>query len=117
MSTIWDFVFDSEWRQRADIESLKQQANAVRMRMSRTSVHMEERVEHLEQQVSELALLSRALLAVLEKQGGVKPEALQEEMRNIAGQDALDAQAKEREEAEAKKNRPRPLARRNRRLD
>ena len=117
MSTIWDFVFDSEWRQRADIESLKQQANAVRMRMSRSAVHTEERVEHLEQQVSELALLSRALIAVLEKQGGLKAADLHEAMRSIAGQDVLDGQAKEREEAEAKKNRPRPLARRQRRLD
>ncbi len=116
MSTIWDFVFDSEWRQRADIENLKQQAGAVRMRLARTAAHTEERVERLEQEVSELTLLSRALIAVLQKQGGVKPEALQEAMRSIAGQDVLDDQAKQREEAEAKKQ-PRPLARRPRRLD
>src|SRR5262249_18837671 len=94
-------------RQRADIETLKEQASVVRTRLARDSHEVEERVDHLEREVGELALLCRALIAVLESQGGLQPEKLQEAMRSIAGQDALDAQ-------ESAKKQPKPVSRRPR---
>jgi hypothetical protein len=94
VSTIWDYVFDSEWRQRADIESLKERASQASYRLAHSAAHVDQRVERLEQQVSELALLARALVSVLEKKGGVTPDELHDAMKSIAGEAVLEGKEK-----------------------
>ncbi|RMG17416.1 MAG: hypothetical protein D6731_04210 [Planctomycetota bacterium] len=84
MSDFWSYVFDSEYRQRADIEDLKRRGQAVQRRVRRGLRDLEERVEELELQVGSLALLCRALLSLLREQGTVDPEAL------AAAVDAID---------------------------
>jgi hypothetical protein len=84
MSDIWDFVFDSEYRQRADIERLKDAARTTDFRMRREERQVEGRVEALERHVDELALLCRALVEALEKKGGLAADDLHAAMGSLA---------------------------------
>ncbi len=88
----WDHLFDNEYKQRADIESLKQiarlrQSAAARQRQLATD--LAKRIEVLEDQVGELALLCRSLLTVLREDGTVLPERLQAVMRQIDAEDGV----------------------------
>lgn len=72
--TIWKYMFDSDVRQRDDIERLsersrKQQRNARRMqrRSSEKMAGFEDRIAELEEQVGSLQLINRALLEMLRK--------------------------------------------------
>ena len=77
--SIWDFIFDSEYQQRSDIESLKSKSRAqsrISLRRSREEhrkfnkvkdrmTALKNRVGELEEQVGALELMNRTLMAVL----------------------------------------------------
>lgn len=102
--SIWNYVFDSEWSQRSDIESLKEQAQAARARMDHERRDTRDRVAKLEQEVGELALLCRAMLQVLSENGGIKPEQLHAAMEKIDAEDGvIDGRVKPERERPKKK--------------
>jgi hypothetical protein len=88
----WDHLFDNEYKQRADIESLKRSSLArkrARMRDRQQAQDQQKRIEELEDQVGELALLCRSLLTVLREDGTVQPERFQEIMKQIDAEDGV----------------------------
>lgn len=68
--SIWNFVFDSEFRQRADLEGLRNRlarSSAVgRVRIGQTAA----RIRALEDELAEAALLLRSLYVYLKEQPG-----------------------------------------------
>ncbi|MCC9602735.1 hypothetical protein LOC67_19470 [Stieleria sp. JC731] len=89
---LWKFVFDNEYRQRADIESLRETSKTVRrdrMRQSRALKSQESRIEELENQVGELALLCRSMLTVLRENGSIDPTQFQETLSKIDLEDGV----------------------------
>ena len=91
--SIWEHLFDNEYKQRADIDSLKR-ISLSRKRRRRSdrqqTLDQQKRIEHLEDQVGELALLCRSLLTVLREDGTVQPERFQEVMKQIDAEDGVD---------------------------
>lgn len=88
----WDYLFDNEYRQRADIQSLKEHSHArklAELRGQRQIEDQQQRIETLENQVGELALLCRSLMTLLRENGTVQPERLQEVMIRIDAEDGL----------------------------
>ena len=117
--SIWSHVFDNEFRQRADIDALKQKnagsLNSAR-RAARKSKALEGRVEELEGELGELTLLCRALLTLLRQEGVIDPAALEAVMTGIDAEDGvLDGKVTpERERPQAPKARKAPKAPRRR---
>ena len=79
--SLWDYLFDSDYRQRADIESLKERSRRQQLAIARSSARktermseLEGRVEELEEQVGALELMNRALLATLRKSSDFSEE-------------------------------------------
>ena len=90
--SIFDHLFDSEYKQRVDIESLKRGAQERRRARSRDRQQLDDqqkRIEELEDQVGELALLCRSLLTVLREDGTVEPERFQQVMEKIDAEDGV----------------------------
>lgn len=88
----WDQLFDSDYKRRADIESLKQIANSrkrARRQDRRETADQQKRIEQLEDQVGELALLCRSLLTVLRETEAVQPERFEEVMKQIDAEDGV----------------------------
>lgn len=86
----WDNLFDNDYKQRADINHLKQIASARRLSQieaTRNAREQEERIEELENQVGELALLCRSLLTLLRENGTVNPEQFQEVFNRLDAED------------------------------
>ena len=54
--SMWDYVFDNEYIQRADINALKRKAAFTTNRLHSATRHADERIEALERTVGELAL-------------------------------------------------------------
>ena len=67
---MWEYLFDSEWKQRTDIEALRAVQTKSGSHIRRRAKELEKRVEWLEHEVGELALLCRSLLTLL-REGGV----------------------------------------------
>ncbi len=88
----WDHLLDNEYKQRADIEALKQSSEArrrARRRERQRAEDQQQRIEQLEDQVGELALLCRSLLTVLREDGTVQPERFQQVMQQIDAEDGV----------------------------
>jgi HAMP domain-containing protein len=77
------------WQQSQEIANLKSHAQAARVRLDLDSRDTKDRVEALEREVGELALLTRALLEVLQENGGVGREELFAAMARIDAQDGV----------------------------
>ncbi len=88
----WDHLFDNEYKQRADTESIKRSSLArksARMRDRHEVQDQQKRIEELEDQIGELALLCRSLLTVLREAGTIQPERLQEVMKLMDAEDGM----------------------------
>jgi hypothetical protein len=114
--SMWNYVFDNDYLQRADIEALKRSANHTSLKLHSATLKEDKRIEQLEQRVGELALLCRGLLTVLNESGAVKPEALHAAMAKIDAEDGvIDGQVTP-EEKRPKPPEDKRLPRRPRRL-
>lgn len=87
--SVFDYVFDNEYRQRYDIENLRHAANNARRRQSRARRETKERVAELEQEVGELALICRTLLTVLRETDGFDEERFQQVFADIDAEDGV----------------------------
>ena len=88
----WDHLFDSEYKRRADIESLKRSAlrrSAARTHDVQRLDQQINRIDQLEQHVGELALLCRSLLTLLRENGIVEPEQFERVMNRIDAEDGV----------------------------
>jgi len=63
--SVLDYMFDSEWLQRNDIENLKRNSSAMRQ----IAVRESGRIRNLEEEIDHLTLINEALLRILEKKG------------------------------------------------
>jgi hypothetical protein len=77
------------WQQTREIASLKEHAQAARLRLDLDARDSRDRLEALEREVGELALLTRALLEVLHENGGVGKEEILAAMARIDAQDGV----------------------------
>ena len=92
--SFWNYVFDNDYRQRADIESLRDRsrrqqriASTAARRARRQSTELQEQVEELEEQVGSLLLMNRALLAMLRRQPDWSEEAFAKVLHDIDMED------------------------------
>ena len=88
----FDVIFDSEYRQRADIESLKRHSKArreARRQQSHQIDDQQRRIERLEDHVGELALLCRSLLTILRETAAIDPRRFEEVMHQIDAEDGI----------------------------
>ncbi|MEE2937932.1 MAG: hypothetical protein VYA84_18240 [Planctomycetota bacterium] len=85
----WTNLFDNNYRQRADVEALKRQSKNRAAVDYRRIGDQQDRIDALEDQVGELALLCRSLLTLLREDGTVKPERLEEVMRRMDAADGV----------------------------
>ena len=86
---MWKYFFDNELFQRMDIERLEQRSDLLRRQARRAHRQQEDRLDDLEQDFGELALLCRALVAVLKEKGGVDDEALHAALQRIDAEDGV----------------------------
>ncbi len=67
--SFWDYVFDSEFRQRDDInnlsKSLRQKSKRDRRESRRQKEKLSERIDELELEIARITLFSRSLLKIL----------------------------------------------------
>jgi hypothetical protein len=109
MDDLLDDIFMNYWvwQQNREISSLKSQAQAARIRLDLGSRDTKERIEALEQQVGELALMTKALLEVLHQNGGVGKEEILAAMARIDAEDGV-IDGKVTPERERPKKKPEP---------
>lgn len=88
----WDTFFDSDHRQRRDIEALRKSSVArqrAENRNRRSLDDQQDRIDALEQQVGELRLICQTLLTTLKETRVVKPEQIAEVMHRIDAADGV----------------------------
>ena len=67
--SLWKYMFDSDLLQRMDLEQLDRRAAMAESRLRSAHRAQSDRIEELEHELGQLALVSRALLAMLKEQG------------------------------------------------
>ena len=90
--SIFNYIFDNEWSQRSDIEALKEQnaSLASRLSLKRSSEAVQEdRVAELEQEVGELALLSKTLMRILLEKGVCTGREIEDMMHQVDLEDGV----------------------------
>ncbi len=90
--SIFDYMFDTEWSQRSDIQALKQRNSslATRVALNRASeAAQEERITELEQEVGELALLSKTLMRILLENGVCTGREIEDMMHQVDLEDGV----------------------------
>lgn len=87
--SLFKYMFDHDYLQRADIEALRSRArkNERRERVDRRKA--QDRLEQLEDEVAELTLLSQALLLVLRESGALDQAKLQRALEEIDAADGV----------------------------
>ena len=88
--SFWNYVFDSEWSQRSDIEALKERSrrqaiNASKREHKRSNdlAGLKEQVDDLTEQVGSLELINRTLLALLRAKPDWSEQAFYETLQKI----------------------------------
>ncbi len=87
--SIFNYLFDNEWSQRADIEDLKAQAARLSDRSTR-NLRYENRIKELETDIGELALLSKALMRILLEKGICTGRELEDLIKTIDMEDGVE---------------------------
>jgi len=68
---VLDYLFDNDWIQRADIETLRARSQGMASQMRRNATDTEQRLQGLEDQLTHLAIVQEAVLRALDKKGVV----------------------------------------------
>lgn len=87
--SIWNYVFDNEYRQRSDIEDLKRRSQVTGRSQTRKAKELDRRVDELEEEVGEITLVCRSLLTLLRQSGVVDPTAFEAVMADIDAEDGV----------------------------
>ena len=103
--SIFDYIFDSEWSQRSDIKALEEQISSLTSGLSHkrfSEVEPEDRVTELEQEIGELALLTKTLMRMLLEKGVCTGKEIQDMMHQVDLEDgAADGRVTKSAEAVA----------------
>ena len=81
--SFWSYLFDNEFSQRQDINNLRATSRVRARQLRRQTRESRERLQELEEEVGELALLTRALLTYLRESGGIDPEKFAEVLERV----------------------------------
>ena len=87
MPSFWDFVFDHEFKQRADLEAVRKRAHRVARRTARQTRELEKRLEKAEDELGEMRLFTRALLALLQESGTLDAARIRDKILEIDASD------------------------------
>ena len=90
MTSIWDYLFDSEWRQRDDINSLKEtQKRNLRFQslIRGKTVERMQKLEETQHHMGELALYCRTAVTLLMDKGIITREEFLQRMKEIGASD------------------------------
>lgn len=87
---IWDHLFDSDYSQREDIEKLRARIRKAAVGQGETNARLRRRIEELEGDLAESALLLRSLFVYLKSQPGFAAKRFQAIVARI---DAMDGTA------------------------
>jgi hypothetical protein len=85
-----DYIFDSDLRQRRDIEALRKESRRLARRRIRRGANLQAQVNELEESVGALALLCRGLMGLLERKGLWDEQAFREICRQIDAEDGSE---------------------------
>ena len=95
--SIFNYLFDSEWSQRSDIEHLKERSRRQRQLASRSARRnaskvqtLEAQVEELQEEVGALQLITRALLQTLEATPDWDAETFKAALQQIDLEDGIE---------------------------
>ena len=92
--TFWSHLFDSNYRQRSDINSLQSRMRSARRQASWQERTTKDRIDTLEQQVGELALLCRSMFTALRRTGVLDTDQFEKALQEIDAEDgAVDGLA------------------------
>ncbi len=83
MDSMWKWMFDSEWMQRADINTLHQRSEAAADRMRRTEFNLKEQVRDLEGQVAGMGLMVRSLMTCLMESGALESSKFRDKLMEL----------------------------------
>ena len=85
--SFWDYVFDSEFRQRDDInnlsKSLRQKSKRDRRESRRQKEKLSERIDELELEIARITLFSRSLLKILSDKNICTPAEWEATLRTL----------------------------------
>ncbi len=87
--SLMKYLFDHDLLQRGDIEDLRRRSSAAERRSRRQSRNTAKRIDDLEGEVAELALLCRALLTVLHESDVIDAQQFSDVMRRIDAEDGV----------------------------
>ncbi len=85
--SMWDYLFDNEWRQRSDIESLKQGLRRSVHVRSLSAIKQKERVDRITDELPVLALYCRTMLTLMLEKGLVTRDEFLARMHQIDASD------------------------------
>jgi DNA repair exonuclease SbcCD ATPase subunit len=84
--SIFNYLFDNEWSQRTDIETLKTRNKNLASRLHlrhKSQAALEARVTQLESEVGELALLSKTLMRLIVEKGTCTGQELEAMLHQV----------------------------------
>jgi len=87
--SLMKYMFDNDWMQRGDIEALRNRSRTADRTARRRNRQTDDRIDDLENEVAELALLSRVLLTMLHESNVIDPNQFGEVMRRIDAEDGV----------------------------
>ncbi|MDA1194667.1 MAG: hypothetical protein O2894_05735 [Planctomycetota bacterium] len=103
MNSNWRWLFDNEWLQRADLESLRSSARMRARSARRRHLETESRLDELEDELGEMRLFTRALLALLQENGALDPAQLRAKLLALDAEDGKQDGRMDKEEPSADK--------------
>ncbi len=93
--SIWNYIFDNEYMQRADIEALKRNQSAAIRARSRQAMHAEARQKEMEDEIGELALFCRTAVTLMIEKGLITQQEFVNRMQQVDASDGkIDGQFK-----------------------
>ena len=85
----WNYMFDNNVLQRMDLERLRSRAADAERQMRSARKAQGDRIEELEHDVGELALLCRALIGMLKEKGDYDPASFSAALDKIDMEDGV----------------------------
>ncbi len=81
--SIFERMFDSDWKQRTDINELESLSKDLLGQLGDEQVDQRKQIRQLREQVAGLALVQRTILKVLSEKGLIAPEEFQEQLKQF----------------------------------
>lgn len=81
--SIFERMFDSDWKQRTDINELESLSTDLIEQLGNEQVDQRKQIRQLQEQVAGLALVQRTILKVLSEKGLITPEEFQEQLKQF----------------------------------